>query len=102
MEAEIYRLRTELNAEAIAGHHRIQEVHERSRILTRNAMAQQNEAFEDVARQYENASAEATQAAVYQERSRQEAEQQNQLNLCRNILHQVEEAVSQRESTLQK
>ena len=101
MEAEIYRLRTELSTEAIAGHQRIQEVHERSRALTRNAMAQQNEAFQDVARRYEDASAEATKAAVYKERSLQEAEQHHQLHLCRNILHQVEEAVSQRESTLQ-
>ena len=72
MEAEIYRLRTELSTEAIAGHQRIQEVHERSRALTRNAMVQQNEAFQDVARRYEDASAEATKAAVYKERSLQE------------------------------
>ena len=31
MEAEIFRLRTELNTEVIAGHHIIREVHERSR-----------------------------------------------------------------------
>ena len=34
MEAEIFRLRTALNTEAIAGHQRIQEVHEQSRALT--------------------------------------------------------------------
>ena len=84
MEAEIYRLRTELNTEAIAGRHRIQEVHAHSRALTRSVMAQQNEAFQDVARQYQDASAEATAAAVYKERSHQEAERHQQLNICRN------------------
>merc|ERR1711954_140043 len=39
-------------------------------------------------------------AAVYKERTLQEAEQQQQLHLCRNVLHNVEEAVSQRESAL--
>ena len=42
-----------------------------------------------------------TAAAVYKERSHQEAEQHHQLNICRSILHQVEESVAQRESTLQ-
>ena len=42
MEAEIFRLRTALNTEAIAGQQRIQEVHAHSRTLTRNAMAQQH------------------------------------------------------------
>ena len=49
MEAEIFRLRTALNTEATAGQQRIQEVHAHSRTLTRNAMAQQNEVFRDVA-----------------------------------------------------
>merc|ERR1711954_476314 len=39
-------------------------------------------------------------AAVYKERTLQEAEQHQQLHLCRNVLYKVEEAVSQRESAL--
>merc|ERR1711867_135851 len=101
MRAEIYRLRTELTTQAIAGQQRIQEVHEHSRAMTRTAMAQHNEAFQGVARQFEDASAEATLAAVNKERSHQEAEQHRQLGVCRSILHQVEDAVSQRECTLQ-
>ena len=101
MEAEIFRLRTALNTEAIAGQQRIQEVHAHSRAFTRNAMAHQNEVFRDVAQQYEHASAEAAEGAVYKERSSQEAEQHRQLNIYRNILYQVEESVAQRESTLQ-
>ena len=69
MRAEIYKLRTELTTQAIAGQQRIQEVHEHSRAMTRTAMAQQNEAFQGVARQFEDASAEVTLAAVYKERS---------------------------------
>ena len=94
-------LRNALSTEEIAGQRRIQEVHAHSRHLTRNAMAQQNEAFRGVAQQYEHASAEATEAAVYKERSSQEAEQHRQLNLYRDILAKVEESVTQRESTLQ-
>ena len=75
MEAEILRLRNALSTEEIAGQQRIQEVHAHSRHLTRNAMAQQNEASRGVAQRYEHASAEATEAAVYKERSSQEAEQ---------------------------
>ena len=100
MEAEILQLRNALSTEEIAGQHRIQEVHVHSRHLTRNAMAQQNEAFRDVAQRYEHASAEATAAAVYKERSSQEAEQHRQLNLYRDIMAKVEESVVQRESTL--
>ena len=80
MEAELLRLRNALSTEEIAGQQRIQEVHAHSRHLTRSAMAQQNEAFRGVAQQYEHASAEATEAAVYKERSSQEAEQHRQLN----------------------
>ena len=101
MEADIFRLRTALNTEAIAGQQRIQEVHAHSRTLTRNAMAQQHEVFRDVAQRYEHASAEAAEAAVYKERSNQEAEQHRQLNIYRDILTKVEESVAQRESTLQ-
>ena len=49
MEAELLRLRNALSTEEIAGQQRIQEVHAHSRHLTRNAMAQQNEAFRGVA-----------------------------------------------------
>ena len=90
MRAEIYKLRTELSTQAIAGQQRIQEVHEQSRALTRTAMTQQYEAFQGVARQFEDASAEGTLAAVHRERSHQEAEQHRQLKICRSILQQVE------------
>ena len=102
MEAEIFRLRTALNAETIAGQQGIQEAKAHSRSLARNALAQQHELYRDVAQQYEHASAEATEAAVYKERSTQEAEQQRQLNICRNIMTKVEETVAERESTLQR
>ena len=102
MEAEIFQLRTALNAEEIAGQQRIQEAHAQSRSLARSAMVQQHEMFRDVAQQYEHASAEAAEAAVYKERSTQEAEQHHQLNICKSILTKVEESVAQRESTLNR
>ena len=99
MEAEIFRLRSALTTEAMAGHQRIQEVHAQSRAQTRDAMAKQHEAFKDVAQRYEHASAEAAEAAVYKERSHHEAEQHRQLNFYRGILAKVEKSVSLREST---
>ena len=100
MEAEIFQLRTALNTEEIAGQQRIQEAHAQSRSLARSAIAHQHEMFRGVAQQYEQASAEAAEAAVYKERSTQEAEQHHQLSICRSILNKVEESVAQRESTL--
>ena len=102
MEAEIIRLRTELYTATIAGQHGIQEAQAHSRSLTRDALAYQDKVFRNVAQQYEHASAEAAEAAVRKERSHQEAEQQRQLNTCRTILAQVEESVSERESTLHR
>ena len=64
-------------------------------------MAQQHEAFRDVAQRHEHAPAEATQAAVYKERSDQEAAQHRQLDFYREIFAKVEESITQRESTLQ-
>ena len=76
MQAEIFRLRNALSEAEVAGHHRIQEVHVHTRQQARAAMAHQHEAFEDVAQRYEQASANATEAAVYKELSNQEVTQQ--------------------------
>ena len=102
MEAEIFRLRTALNAETVAKQQGIQEVRAHTRSLARSALHEQQEQFRSVAQQYEQASAEATEAAVHRERSTQQAEQQRQLILCRKILTQVEESVAERESTLHR
>ena len=100
MEAEVFRLRTLLDNETMAGQQRAQEVFQQTRSLARQAIAHTHEEFLDVAHQYEHASAEATEAAVYKERSNQELEQHRQLNFHRDVLHKVEEAVAQREYTL--
>ena len=87
MEAEIFRLRTALNTETFAKQQGIQEAKAHTRSLARCALAEQQEQFRNVAQQYEQASAEATEAAVHRERSTQQAEQQRQLVLCRKIFN---------------
>ena len=99
---ELAEMRNSYNLEVHASRMRSQELSTRYSTQAWKAIQYQQERFHETAHQYEQASADVTEAAVAQERAAQRAQQQQQLNGYQTVLLQVEARVQQHEHMLQE
>ena len=99
---ELAELRQSYHLEVHASRMRSQELSTRYSTQAWLAIQYQHERFQETAQQYEQASADVTEAAVAQERATQRAAQQQQLNGYQSVLLQVEARVHQQEHMLQQ
>ena len=99
---ELAEMRHSYNLEVHASRMRSQALSTRYSTQAWKAIQYQNERFQETAQQYEQASADVTEAAVAQERAAQRAHQQQQLNGYQSVLLQVESRVHQHEHMLQQ
>ena len=102
LEAQVASLRQELHQEKVLGQIQAQEVDAHLRGQARQALDYQRDEFINVAKRHEQVSADATEAAVFRERSDQQAAQHQQLDAYRRTLSEVEVSVQQREYMLRQ